>query len=257
MLLFGNWNQLTDLILSSAVAVDQNENSRWKYLQQERENIVFSIYQKWVCQVSRVKCSVYSQSDRLPFIISSQASSPAKPNIFIDSAIFLCQLHTALSLRIQYIVEIRKGMKWRETLSWILSPSHLFISALLPHLSWVSDFSRDSSSFTLALPQQLSGWFHSDATKTPHTVFFVISCCFLSKSKTPSLTSTPTHLQNKYQLQLRSDFSRSTLSPLHPDWCQHWLCSDMVMSRLWPWLHVDSKMAVHQLWLWLISSCKP
>lgn len=111
-------------------------------------------------------------------------------------------------------------------------------SVLLPHSSSVSDFSRDSSSFMLALLQQLSGWFHPDATQTPLTVFFVISSCFLSKSETPSLTSTPTHLQNGHQLRLCSNFSlwhRFNLCyissvALRPDW----LCSDTAMTPLLP-----------------------
>lgn len=92
---------MTDLILSSDIAAWLQigmKNSRWQYLQQKRENVLFGVYQQQrVCQVSRAKCSVSSQSDRLPFIISNQASSPAKLNIFIDSTIFLCQLHTVLS----------------------------------------------------------------------------------------------------------------------------------------------------------------
>lgn len=225
---------------------DQNKNSRWQYLQQRKENVLFSIHQQRVCQVSRAKCSVSSQSDRLPFIISNQASSPAKLNIFIDSTIFLCQLHT-----------VRKGTKRREKGTFLNSQSLTPLHLGFPHPPLklcVSDFSRDSSGFTLALCQQLSGWFHSDATQTTHIVFFVI----LGKSKTPSLTSTPTHLQNRFELQLCSDLSLA-LSTLFPPWLYSHIGANAGSAQIWSWvdsgrLHFDSKPAVHQLWLWLISA---
>lgn len=110
-----------------------------------------------------------------------------------------------------------------------LTPLHL---SPPPNQVCVSDFCRGSSSFTLALLQQLSGWFHSDAAQTPLIVFFVISSCFLT-----SLTSTPTHLQNRYQLQLCSHFSLalafSTLSPL------------------WLFGQIDANTGSALIWLWV------
>lgn len=54
-----------------------------------------------------------------------------------------------------------------------------------------------------------------------------------------------------HRLNLRSISSVA----LRPDWRQRRLRSDMAMTPLWPWLHFDSKPAVHQLWLML--SLKP
>lgn len=244
---------MTDLILSSDVAAwleIRTKTADDRYLQQRRENVLFCVYQQRVCQVSRAKCSVSSQSDRFPFIISNQASSPAKLNIFIDSTIFLCQLHT-----------VRKGTKWRKKGTFMnpqsLTPLHL--GSPPPRSSCVSDFSRVSSSFTLALLQQLSGWFHSDATPTPHIAFFVIGSRFLSKSKTLSLTSTPTHLQNRFELQLCSDFSLA-LSTLFPRWLVSHIGANTGSAPIWWWvdfgrLHFESKPAVHQLWLSLTLLC--
>lgn len=99
-------------------------------------------------------------------------------------------------------------MKGERKLSQIPCFLHLFAPCFSPTPALSpSDFSAGSSSFVLALLQQLSGWFHSDATQTPLIVFFVISSHFLCKSETPFLTSTPTHLQNGYQPQLCSDSS--------------------------------------------------
>lgn len=134
------------------------------------------------------------------------------------------------------------------------NPLHLFILVLLLHSSSVSDFSRDSSSFMLALLQQLSGWFHSDATQTPLIIFFVISSCFLSKSETPSLTSTPTHLQNGNQLQLCSNFSLAQAqSQLH---LFHGSSARLVPTEpALPWYGYDSTLALTPFWLQ--ASCPP
>lgn len=114
----------------------------------------------------------------------------------------------------------------------------------------VSDSSRDSSSFTLALLQQLSGSFHSDATQTPLIVFFVISSCFLSKSKPPSLTSAPTHLQNRHQLQLCSDFSLAlVLSTRFPPWLLGQIGANTGSALIWLWVDFgpDFILALSQL----------
>lgn len=81
---------------------------------------------------------------------------------------------------------------------------------------------------------------------------------FLGKSKTPSLTSTPTHLQNRFELQLCSDLSLA-LSTLFPPWLFSHIGANAGSAQIWSWvdsghLHFDSKPAVHQLWLWLISA---
>lgn len=44
---------------------------------------------------------------------------------------------------------------------------------------------------------------------------------------------------------------------LRPDWHQHWLCSDMAMTPLWPWVHFNSMPALLHLWHWLIFALKP
>lgn len=107
--IFSNYflNQMIDIFRYTKDYLDNKEQLAkfWSltaddsiYSKKKRENALFCGYQQWVCQVSRAKCSVSSLSDRLPFITSSQSFSPAKLNIFIDSAIFLRQLHTALRL---------------------------------------------------------------------------------------------------------------------------------------------------------------
>ena len=123
----------------------------------------------------------------------------------------------------------------------------------------LSDFSTDSISSMLALLQQLSGWFHSDATQNPLIVFFVISSCFLCKSETPSLTSTPTHLQDGKQLQLFwiSFSGTSSIWAPSPPWLFGQIAANNSSALIWLWLHFEAKPAVHQLWLWLISALKP
>lgn len=59
---------------------------------------------------------------------------------------------------------LRKKEQKKENFHESPSLLQLSISVLLPHSSSVSDFSKDSSSFSLAPLQQLSGRFHSDAT---------------------------------------------------------------------------------------------
>ncbi|KAI4807504.1 hypothetical protein KUCAC02_027310 [Chaenocephalus aceratus] len=100
----------------------------------------------------------------------------------------------------------------------------LFAASFLSFKRFIN-VTTDSISSMLALLQQLSGWFHSDATQNPLIVFFVISSCFLCKSETPSLTSTPTHLQ---LLNLSSISSVA----LRPDCRQQQFCSDMAMTPL-------------------------
>ena len=89
---------MADLILSLEIVVwlqiRINATDDNIYSMKEESDFFFCGYQQRVCQVSRAKCSVFSQSDRLPLIISNQASSPAKLNILIDSTIFLRQPHT-------------------------------------------------------------------------------------------------------------------------------------------------------------------
>lgn len=99
----------------------------------------------------------------------------------------------------------------------------------------------------LALLQQLSGWFHSDATQTPLIVFFVISSCFFCKSETPSLTSTPTHLQDGNQLQLCSKFFSGTGSMSAPSlpWLFSQIGANTGSALIWLWVHFgpDSQLS--------------
>lgn len=130
----------------------------------------------------------------------------------------------------------------------------LFIAALLPHssltsletpaaLRWLS-----SSNYLVGSTlTQLRLYSSSSSSSAPASSV---------KSKTSALTSTPTRLQNRYQHKLCSDcflnflffssLAPSSLSSVfsmapRPDWCQHRLCSDTVMSRRWPGLRSDSE----------------
>lgn len=87
-------------------------------------------------------------------------------------------------------------MESERKLSWILGLSRLssHFSSPTPLLCLTS--AQTPAASTLAPLQQLSAWFHSDATQTPLIIFFVISSCLLGESEAPSLTSTPTHLHN-------------------------------------------------------------
>lgn len=161
----------------------------------------------------------------------------------------------SLGLEIQHVVKIRKGAKCgkKETRTKSLRLSELFIAALLPHssltsletpaaLRWLSSSNYPVGS-TLT---QLRLYSSSSSSSAPASSV---------KSKTSSLTSTPTRLQNRYQHKLCSDcffiyffpsLAPSSLSSVfsmapRPDWCQHRLSSDTVMSRRWPGLRSDSE----------------
>lgn len=152
------------------------------------------------------KCSLSSHSDRLSFIISNQASSPAKPNIFIDSAIFLCQLVSRRLSAWKSNTSLRSEKEpnaGRKKVARSLRLSELFIAALLPHstltsletpaaLRWLS-----SSNYLVGSTlTQLRLYSSSSSSSAPASSV---------KSKTSSLTSTPTRLQNRYQHKLCSD----------------------------------------------------
>lgn len=128
------------------------------------------------------------------------------------------------------VIKIWKEAKWRKKLSWFLC---VFISALRLHSGWISDFSRESSSFTLAPLLQLSGWFHSDATQTPLIVSVIISSvkAELSLWHQLLLISRIGISSSFAQISFGSLNSISSVA-LWPDVCQRRLCSDMIMSQM-------------------------
>lgn len=148
-------------------------------------------------------------------------------------------------------------MERERKLSWILSLLHLssHFSSPTPLLCLTSV--QTPAALMLAPLQQLSGWFHSDATQTPLIIFFVISSCFLSESEAPSLTSTPTHLQNGHpapallKMFLWHRLGLGSISSSAAPFPSARLASTSTLL----WYGYDSTLALNPFWLH--ASCPP
>lgn len=244
---------MTDLILSSDVAA-------WLEIRTKTaDDNIYSKGKKMFFSASTSSESVKCPERNVlsPARVTDSLSSYQIRPLHLPNWTYLL---TAQFFFVSFTLSEKERSGERKELSWILSLLHLFISAsLTPHSSCVSLTSVETLA---ALCWIFASNYLVGSTLTQLRLHISSSSssasAFLSKSKTPSLTSTPTHLQNRFELQLCSDLSLA-LSTLFPPWLFSHIGADAGSAQIWSWvdsghLHIDSKPAVHQLWLWLISA---